>query len=100
MKTEPIHSEMSAPAASRRAASSIYQYQPRRGLSIPCISVLDHEGRIIEEQQRSVFRFCVQQGYGADIIFGVGTNGEWNRISNCERQRLIQIEADEVRRQP
>ena len=48
MKNEPIHSEMSAPAASRRAASSIYQYQPRRGLSIPCISVLDHEGRIVE----------------------------------------------------
>jgi dihydrodipicolinate synthase/N-acetylneuraminate lyase len=98
MKTEPIHSEMSVPAASRRAASSIYQYQPRRGLSIPCISVLDSEGRIIEEQQRCVFRFCAQQGYGADILFGVGTNGEWNRISNSERQRLIEIEADEVRR--
>ncbi|HEX5734592.1 MAG TPA: dihydrodipicolinate synthase family protein [Blastocatellia bacterium] len=74
------------------------RYLPRRGLSIPVITVLDSSGRIIEEQQRRVFRFAAQDGFGADIIFGVGTNGEWNRLANSERQQLIWIEADEVRR--
>jgi dihydrodipicolinate synthase/N-acetylneuraminate lyase len=73
-------------------------YLPRRGLSIPVITVLDPAGRIIEEQQRKVFRYAAQEGFGADIIFGVGTNGEWNRLANSERQQLIWIEADEVRR--
>jgi dihydrodipicolinate synthase/N-acetylneuraminate lyase len=60
--------------------------------------VLDSAGRVIEEQQRKVFRFVAQEGFGADIIFGVGTNGEWNRLTNSERQRLIWLEADEIRR--
>ncbi|HKY04504.1 MAG TPA: dihydrodipicolinate synthase family protein [Blastocatellia bacterium] len=74
------------------------RYEPRRGLSIPSITVVDGEGRVIEDEQRRVFRFNAQAGYGADIIFGVGTNGEWNRISSRERQRLIFIETDEVAR--
>ena len=74
------------------------RYLPRRGLSIPVITVLDSAGRIIEEQQRKVFRYAAQEGFGADIIFGVGTNGEWNRLAHSERQQLIWIEADEVRR--
>lgn len=75
-----------------------YHYQPRRGLSIPAITVLDSRGHVIEEEQRSVFRYLAQQGRGADILFGIGTTGEWNRISNGERQRLIWIETDEVAR--
>jgi dihydrodipicolinate synthase/N-acetylneuraminate lyase len=74
------------------------RYQPRRGLSVPSITVLDESGRVIEEEQRRVFRYNAQCGLGADIIFGVGTNGESNRIANAERQRLIWIEADEVAR--
>ncbi len=74
------------------------RYEPRRGLSIPSITILDNQNRVIEEEQRRVFRFNAQQGNGADIIFGVGTTGEWNRIANCERQRLMQIEVDEVAR--
>lgn len=74
------------------------RYLPRRGLSIPAISVLDSAGLIIEEEQRRVFRYLAQQGHGADIIFGTGTTGEWNRISNNERQRLIRIQTDEVNR--
>jgi dihydrodipicolinate synthase/N-acetylneuraminate lyase len=73
-------------------------YQPRRGLSIPSVTVLDTEGRVIESEQRRVFRYNAQQGAGADIIFGAGTNGEWNRIANDQRQRLIRIETDEVAR--
>jgi dihydrodipicolinate synthase/N-acetylneuraminate lyase len=75
-----------------------WRYEPRRGLSIPSVTVLDSAGHVIEDEQRSVFRFIAQEGSGADIIFGVGTTGEWNRIANSERQRLIWIEADEVAR--
>ena len=74
------------------------RYHPRRGLSIPSITVLDSSGRVIEAEQRSVFRFNAQQGLGGDIIFAAGTNGEWNRIANSERQRLITIQADELAR--
>ena len=65
-------------------------------MSIPAITVLDGDGRIIDEEQRRVFRYNAQSGFGADIIFGAGTNGEWNRISNRERQRLIWIETAEI----
>jgi dihydrodipicolinate synthase/N-acetylneuraminate lyase len=80
------------------AAATRFQYSPRRGLSVPSVTILDSAGRVIEEEQRRVFRYNAQQGVGADIIFGVGTNGEWNRISNVERQRLIHILSDEVAR--
>lgn len=80
---------------SRQTASG---YEPRRGLSIPSVTVLDSQGRVIESEQRRVFRYDAQQGWGADIIFGAGTNGEWNRISNAQRQRLTRIETDEVAR--
>jgi dihydrodipicolinate synthase/N-acetylneuraminate lyase len=73
-------------------------YQPRRGLSIPAITVLDPRGCVIEDEQRAVFRHLAQQGRGADILFGAGTTGEWNRISNHERQRVIRIETDEAAR--
>jgi dihydrodipicolinate synthase/N-acetylneuraminate lyase len=72
------------------------KYEPRRGLSIPTVTILDKDGKVIESQQRKVFRHNAQQGFGADIIFGVGTTGEYNRISNSERQRLMLIQIDEV----
>jgi dihydrodipicolinate synthase/N-acetylneuraminate lyase len=78
--------------------SACFRYQPRRGLSIPAVTVLDQNGRVIDAEQRSVFRYLAQQGHGADILFGAGTTGEWNRISNVERQRLIWIETEEVAR--
>jgi dihydrodipicolinate synthase/N-acetylneuraminate lyase len=73
-------------------------YSPRKGLSVPIISVVDDEGRIIAREQRRVIRHVIQNGYGADVIFGVGTTGEWNHLANVERQRLIEVEVDEVRR--
>jgi dihydrodipicolinate synthase/N-acetylneuraminate lyase len=85
-------------SASERRSPVNSRYLPRRGLSIPVVTVLDPAGRVIEDEQRRVFRYAAQDGRGADIIFGVGTNGEWNRIPNSERQRLIWIETDEVRR--
>ena len=95
MITEPRAQYAEAEYAPNRATPA-YRYQPRRGLSIPAITVLDSSGHIIEDEQRSVFRYLAQQGRGADILFGVGTTGEWNRISNSERQRLIWFETDEV----
>lgn len=70
----------------------------RRGLSIPSITVLDSDGKVLEAEQRKLFRYNTQEGKGADIIFAVGTTGEFNRISNEERQRLISILSDEVKR--
>ncbi len=97
---EPTRTQTSIDNAtvSIRGSSSGLRYQPRRGLSIPSITVLDDLGRVIEAEQRRVFRYLAQEGLGADIIFGVGTTGEWNRISNSERQRLFRIETDEVAR--
>src|SRR5215471_20726724 len=73
-------------------------YTPKPGLNVPVITVLDDSGRVIADEQRRVIRHVIQNGYGADVIFGVGTTGEWNRLDNVERQRLIEIEVDEVRR--
>ncbi|MEN3332638.1 MAG: hypothetical protein V7641_2003 [Blastocatellia bacterium] len=80
------------------ARTPYWHYVPRRGLSIPSITVLDAAGQVIEDQQRRVLRHLAQNGQGADIIFGVGTTGEWNRLANRERQRLICIQSDEIDR--
>src|SRR4029077_18451733 len=71
MKLRSRHSEaQSADEASMHQPLSGARYQPQHGLSIPSVTILDERGRVIEEQQRSVFRHNVQQGFGADIIFG------------------------------
>ncbi|MGH9798747.1 MAG: dihydrodipicolinate synthase family protein, partial [Blastocatellia bacterium] len=73
-------------------------HAPRTGLNIPAVTVVDDSGRVIADQQRRVFRHLVQNGRGADVIFGVGTTGEWNRLTNAERLRVMEIQVDEVRR--
>lgn len=77
-------------------------YTLKRGLNVPVVTVLDEAGRVIESEQRRVIQHVVQvedqRAFGVDVVFGVGTTGEWNRISNAERQRAMQIEIDEVRR--
>ncbi|MDX2044939.1 MAG: dihydrodipicolinate synthase family protein [Acidobacteriota bacterium] len=72
-------------------------YTPKTGLNVPAITVVDADGKVIADEQRKVFRHLVQQGRGADMIFGVGTTGEWNRLANAERQRVMEIQVDEVR---
>lgn len=93
---EPVKQYSDFAQATAETTRQVWAYRPRRGLSIPTITVLDAAGRVIEQQQRGVFRYAAQAGAGADIIFGVGTTGEWNRLTNTERQRLIYIETDEV----
>ena len=73
------------------------RYTPRKGLNVPTITVVDDAGRVIEAEQRRVFRHVIQDGSGADVIFANGTTGEWNRLVNDERQRLMNIAVDEVR---
>jgi dihydrodipicolinate synthase/N-acetylneuraminate lyase len=75
---------------------SIEETRPRPGLSVPVVSVLDEHGGLIEEDQRALVRFVIQDGYGADVIFAAGTTGEWNRVRNAVRQHVIQVCAEEV----
>ena len=71
-------------------------YTPRKGLNIPAITAVDEAGHVLEAEQRRVIRHLIQDGYGADVIFANGTTGEWNRLDNGERQRLLQVSIDEV----
>src|SRR5262249_53880319 len=73
-------------------------YVPHQGLSIPIVTILDAQGKLLEDQQRAVVRFCIQDGHGADILFAVGTNGEWDRIDNARRQEASRIIVAECRR--
>ncbi|HVF27143.1 MAG TPA: dihydrodipicolinate synthase family protein [Pyrinomonadaceae bacterium] len=70
---------------------------PRTGLNVPIITALDETGEIIEEDQRRVIRYVVQRGHGADSVFISGTTGEFNRITNDQRRRLLEIGVEEVR---
>ena len=72
-------------------------YIPKRGLNVPIITVLDEQGRVREADQRHVIRHVLQDGCSADVIFANGTTGEWKRLSNAERQRLMVIAVDEVK---
>ena len=98
MDTEREYPDTKPLPMTARPAFQVTRYAPRRGLSIPAVTALDDRNRVIEEEQGRIFRHIAQLGAGADIIFACGTTGEWNRISNAERQRLIRIEADEVGR--
>lgn len=73
--------------------------RPPPGLSVPVVSVLDEEGRLIESDQRAVVRHVIQEGFGADVVFAAGTTGEWDRLTNRVRQQVIRICAEEVARQ-
>jgi dihydrodipicolinate synthase/N-acetylneuraminate lyase len=78
-------------------ADPVASYVPRPGLSIPLVTIFDSSGNILEDQQRAVVRFAIQGGRGADILFAVGTNGEWDRIDNPRRQQAARIIVEECR---
>jgi dihydrodipicolinate synthase/N-acetylneuraminate lyase len=71
---------------------------PRRGLSIPALTVLDPDGGVLEDDQRRLTRFLLQAGRGADVLFTMGTTGEWNRLDARRRHRVIQASVEEVRK--
>jgi len=78
----------------RRVKSSA-RYRPPKGLSIPVITVLDRNGRVIADEQRNVIRYAVQEGSGANIIFAAGTTGEWDKLDNRRRQLVASIAVEE-----
>lgn len=69
----------------------------KRGLNVPALSIVDEAGEIIPDEQRRLLRHLVHGGAGTDIVFGVGTTGEWNRLANSQRQHAMSITIDEVR---
>jgi dihydrodipicolinate synthase/N-acetylneuraminate lyase len=75
---------------------SVEEARPRPGLSVPVVTVLDAQGELDPEGQRALVRFVAQEGYGADIVFAAGTTGEWDRIDNDVRQRVVSICVEEV----
>jgi dihydrodipicolinate synthase/N-acetylneuraminate lyase len=60
------------------------------------VTVLDEAGGLVEADQRAVVRFVIQEGWGADIVFAAGTTGEWDRVGNDVRQRVVQLCSEEV----
>lgn len=70
--------------------------RPCPGLSVPVVTVLSESGEVLEEEQRAVVRFVAQEGLGADVVFAVGTTGEWNRISPGARRRVVELCVEEV----
>jgi dihydrodipicolinate synthase/N-acetylneuraminate lyase len=73
-------------------------YVPRRGLSIPCVTALSPDGEPHDADQRRLVRFLIAGGRGADVIFAMGTTGEWNRLDQARRHRVIRVTVEEVRK--
>src|ERR1039458_10808952 len=87
-----------SPASARIAAvDSLDDYIPRPGLAVPIVTILDARGRILEDQQRAVVRYALQDGAGADIIFAAGTTGEGDRIDNPRPHTGARIAMEEYR---
>ncbi len=77
---------------------SVEHKRPRRGLSVPVVTVIDDAGRLCEDDQRALVRYVAQGGRGADVIFAAGTTGEWAGISQDVRQQVVRVCADETRK--
>jgi len=60
------------------------------------VTVVDEHGALIESDQRALVRYVIQEGNGADVVFAAGTTGEWDRVTNDVRQRVIEVCAEEV----
>jgi dihydrodipicolinate synthase/N-acetylneuraminate lyase len=90
--------QLAATAAAIRLTHLAHRYMPRAGLSVPIVTALDRNGRVLQEDQRAVVRYAIQGGAGADIIFASGTTGEWNRLDNPRRQLVARIAVEECRK--
>ncbi len=77
---------------------TLENWKPRRGLSIPCVTALDAAARVLEEDQRRLTRYLIQSGRGADVIFVMGTTGEWRGLEADQRAVAIQVVVEEVRK--
>ena len=77
---------------------SIEDTRPRPGLSVPVVTALSGDGALLEDQQRRLVRFVVQQGFGADVVFSAGTTGEWDHLQPQLLRRVNRVCAEEVAR--
>ena len=75
---------------------TVEQARPRPGLSVPVVTILDEDVQLVEEDQRALVRFVIQDGAGADVVFAAGTTGEWDRVDNAVRQQVVQVCTEEV----
>jgi len=75
---------------------SLEESRPCPGLSVPVVTALDADGELLEADQRSLVRFVIQDGWGADVVFAAGTTGEWDRVGNRVRQQVVHVCAEEV----
>ncbi len=75
---------------------TLEEIRPRPGLSVPVVTVVDEDGRLIEDDQRALVRHVIQDGRGADVVFAAGTTGEWDRLDTEVCQQVIQVCAEEV----
>jgi dihydrodipicolinate synthase/N-acetylneuraminate lyase len=78
---------------------SVEDRRPCPGLSIPVLTIVDDTGELVEEDQRAVVRYVIQEGRGADVIFAAGTTGEWDRVPMHTSQAVVRVCADETARQ-
>jgi dihydrodipicolinate synthase/N-acetylneuraminate lyase len=74
------------------------EIMPRTGLNIPIVTALNEAGNLIEADQRRIVNHTIQHGRGAESLFICGTTGEFNRLTNPQRQRLMEVATDETRR--
>jgi dihydrodipicolinate synthase/N-acetylneuraminate lyase len=84
--------------AQRAGEREVHRYVPNAGLSVPVVTILDPSGEVLEDEQRAVVRWAVQDGHGANIIFAAGTTGEWNKLDNPRRQQIARVVVDECHR--
>ncbi len=77
---------------------TLESWNPPGGLSIPCVTILDPDGGPIEEDQRRLTRYLIQSGRGADVIFVMGTTGEWKCLDLARRQHVCRVVVEEVRK--
>lgn len=75
---------------------TVEETRPCPGLSVPVVTVLDEGGQLLEDDQRALVRFVIQDGFGANVVFAAGTTGEWDKVPNRIRQRVICVCAEEV----
>src|SRR5258706_9480066 len=77
---------------------TLEDYAPRRGLSIPIVSCLSPDGEPNDTDQRRLVRYLIQGGRGADVLFVMGTTGEWNKLDQRRRHRVIRVVVEEAKK--
>ena len=77
---------------------TLEDYAPRRGLSIPIVSCLSPDGEPNDADQRRLVRYLIQSGRGADVLFVMGTTGEWNKLDQARRHRVIRVSVEETKK--